>query len=117
MAYEEYVLHETRHGDSDAFNNDGAIDNLNVDAGWKSSIQTATGKTGVGFDTSGSGQLIPFTFNLNLDPGTQVVGASLSIGAKSTVGSTANDVIFIEDKTRAYTWPQLGVASPTSTET
>src|SRR5437773_11899082 len=107
MAYEEYVLHETRHGDSDAFNNDGAIDNVNVDATWKSSIQTATGKTGVGFDTSGSGQLIPFTFNLNLDSGTQVVGASLSIGAKSTPGSTANDVPLSEHKTSANTGSEL----------
>src|SRR5205814_1113771 len=52
----------------------------------------------------------------NLDPGTQVVGASLSLGAKSTGGSNANDVIYIEDKTRALSWSQLGVAAPGASE-
>src|SRR5439155_16372752 len=116
MQYENVVLREARLGDSDAFLNDGAADNVNVDAAWKSTIQTATGKTGVGFDTSATGQLIPFTFNLSLDPGTHVVGASLSLGAKSTGGSTANDVIYIVDKTRAQSWSQLGVTSPGITE-
>jgi autotransporter-associated beta strand protein len=112
MAYEDFTLREVRLGDADAFTSGDAVDSPPVDATWKTNIQNATGQTGVGFDTVANGQLIPFTFNLNLDPGTYVVGASLSLGVESTGGSTANDKIYLEDPSRAYTWSQLGVKPP-----
>src|SRR5205823_14508363 len=107
MAYASFALRENRLGDSAAFTAGDAADTPPIDATWKSNIQTATGKTGVGFDTVGNNQLIPFTFNLNLDPGTYVVGASLSLGVESTGGSTANDKVYLEDPIRAYNWSQL----------
>lgn len=117
MTVENWVLRETRLGDSDLLTSGDAADAVSVDATWKSNIQTATGKTAVNFDVSNNGQLVPMTFNLNLDPGTHVVGASLSLGVKSTGGSTSADRIYFEDKSRSYTWSQLGVAAPTATQT
>ncbi|HSV14208.1 MAG TPA: DNRLRE domain-containing protein, partial [Tepidisphaeraceae bacterium] len=115
-AYENFALRESRLGDNDGFVTGDAADAVPVDATWKSSIQTATGKTGVEFDAASDGQLVPFTFNFNLDPNTYIVGASLSLGLKSTGGGTSGDAIYIEDKSRQYTWAQLGVAAPTTTE-
>lgn len=116
MAYENFLPREIRVGDADAFVNDGAIDNVAVDGTWKSSIQAATGKTGVGFDTFANNQLVPFTLNYNIDPGTYIVGASLHLGLKSAGGASSGDTIYIEDKSRTYTWNALGVAAPTTTE-
>ncbi len=68
---------EVRLGDSDNYVNDGASDTPPVDAAWKSAVQTATGRTAVGFDTVANNQLVPFTFNFALDPGTQVIGRGI----------------------------------------
>src|SRR5205823_13468152 len=54
-------------------------------------------------------------FNFSAEPGTYVVGASLSLGVKSAGGSTSGDKIYIEDISRAYGWGDLSVAAPTTT--
>src|SRR5439155_14370422 len=70
----------------------------------------------VGFDDVAANHLVPFTFNYTLDPGTYVVGASLSLGLKSSGGSTSSDKIYLENATRSCTFAQLGVTPPTTTE-
>jgi autotransporter-associated beta strand protein len=115
MAYENFVLRESRVGDSDNYVNDGASDTNIADATWKSQVQSASGFTAVGFDTVANGQAVPFTFNFPLDAGMHVVGASLSLGLKSAGGITTSDKIYVEHTSRVYTWADLGVTAPTTT--
>src|SRR5439155_1638968 len=51
-----------------------------------------------------------------IDPGTYVAGASLSLGLRSTGSSTSSDKIYLENSTRSYTFAQLGVTPPTTSE-
>jgi hypothetical protein len=68
LAYENSVLREVRLGDADGFVAGDATDAVPVDAAWKSAIQSATGKTAVGFDDVAANHLVPFTFNYGSIP-------------------------------------------------
>ncbi|MEA2734369.1 MAG: hypothetical protein QOE14_820, partial [Humisphaera sp.] len=112
-AYDKFALREVRVGDADNYIGGDAADSVaNADAAWRTAVQTASGRTSVGLDVVANSQLVPLTFNFALDPGTYVVGASLSLGFKSAGNNTNGDTIYFENASRTYTWVQLGVTAP-----
>ena len=116
LAYDGWMLRESRIGDGDNYRAGQAADAVAVDAAWRAAVEGATGRSAIGFDVVANNQLVPFTFNFGVAPGTYIVGASLSLGLKSAGNSSAADTIFFESAGRRYTWAELGAAAPTTAQ-
>ncbi|MGN6370932.1 MAG: hypothetical protein ACTHN5_21975 [Phycisphaerae bacterium] len=89
----EYVV-----GDYDGFVNDGASDNVAVDAAWKGKVTAASALPQVGFDrTDATSSNVPFTFSYELGAKEQVTSAVLTLAVETLGGNSASEKLFIED--------------------
>ncbi len=103
LDYREYWL-----GDIDGFSStNGTGDNVTVDPAWRSQFDAATTAQLSNFDNLANPQAIPFTFNYTIDPGDQIVGATLSFGLRATATDLSTNRLFIDSVTDNPTFASL----------
>jgi autotransporter-associated beta strand protein len=98
-------------GDFDSYVNDGATDNVPVDATWKTAMQTAQPAVPVaGFDTPlASGNInVPFTFTFPTIGNGRIKSATLSLAVHSANGAATTDRIYLESMANSIGFNQLG---------
>lgn len=88
-----------------------------VDSAWQSAITSAAGGAAVnGFDVIANNQWVPFTFNFSLSATDQIVAATLTVSLRAASGAAADDVLYLDSITNAFTLASLGW-TPVSTST
>lgn len=82
---------------------------VSVDAAWRTAVQTAAAGAAVnGFDVAAGNQWVPFTFNLTLAPNEQIIAATLSLAMRAANSASANDGLYLDSLTNAFTFANLG---------
>jgi hypothetical protein len=109
LAYPNLAYREYWKGDIDGFNStNGTGDNVAVDPAWQAQFDAATTVPLSNFDNLTNPQAIPFTFDFPLDPGDQIVGATLSFGLRATAADLSSNRLFIDSLTDNPTFASLG---------
>ncbi len=108
LEYREYWL-----GDIDAFQTNGTADAATVwsDSSWLSEVSAAAGGKVMGLDYTATNHWTPLSFNFQLDPGEQVISATLSLGLRATADSVSSNRVYFDSMTDSKTVSQLGWGS------
>jgi hypothetical protein len=108
LAQREYWL-----GDIDQFRKDATADAATVwsDSSWLSEVHAAAGGKVMGLDYTATNHWTPLSFNFQLDPGEQIVSATLSLGLRATASSVSSNKVYFDSMTTSKTVSQLGWGS------
>lgn len=88
-----------------------------VDAAWRVAVSNAApGAALNGFDVTAANQWVRFTFNFSLAATDRVVAATLSLSLKAASAAAADDVLYLDRLTNAFSLAGLGW-TPISTVT
>ncbi len=109
LAYPDLDYREYWLGDIDGFfSTNGTGNNVTVDANWQAQIDSITTVPLSNFDNLSNPQAIPFTFNFTVDPGDQIVGATVSFGLRGTATDLSANRLYIDSLTDNPTFATLG---------
>ncbi len=109
LAYPDLDYREYWLGDIDSFySTNGTGNSVPVDSVWQSQFDAATTVPLSNFDNLANPQAIPFTFNFTLDPGDQIVGATVSFGLRATSNDLSANRLYIDSLTDNPTFASLG---------
>ncbi|GAB5442847.1 MAG: hypothetical protein Fues2KO_31960 [Fuerstiella sp.] len=117
----KFPLHEQREyvlGDYDGseFDGNSSADDVPVDAEWQAAITgVAAGQPLSDFDVAATSQFVPATFNFDLAVDEAVVAAVLTLGLRSSGGSTISDELRLDQIGTAQSFASLGLTQSLST--
>ena len=106
----EYVAGDFDLGEFDGL---ATADAVYVDPSWQSEVAANAAGMAINFsDESETGQVIPFSFDYDLDTNEHVYAAVLSLGLRGTGGDSTDDVIWVESAGNVISLSSLGLTNP-----
>jgi len=103
IQFRDYLI-----GDVDGFTYDGnADDDYTIDPDFKARIEAGSAHGVGGFDVLTTNRNVAFTHQYQLDPGDQVVHATLALGIRPAGGTWSNDTLLI-DGVGSFAFSALG---------
>lgn len=115
-SFREYHL-----GDYDLFEHDGpgGVDSAYIDPQWQQEVTAFADLFGLGitgFDDASNTGFVPFSFAFDVDPGDQVVAATLSIALRGLNTSPSLELLAIESVASSVPLSSLGIGSPLTSD-